>query len=101
MKFSLLTGATLLLPLSILAHPSLNPNPLTVLRKCFPLLGDIGENEAWFIANLQCNYVVSTYLSCITKIFYIATVLEIDLSSVRKMDSMGVDVIGLRSKCPP
>ncbi|KAF4158536.1 hypothetical protein CNMCM6069_003922 [Aspergillus lentulus] len=48
--------ATPLLPLSVLAHPNLNPNPFTVLRKCTPLLGDIGESEAWFIANLQCNY---------------------------------------------
>ncbi|KAF4188964.1 hypothetical protein CNMCM7927_009634 [Aspergillus lentulus] len=48
--------ATLLLPLSVLAYPDLNPNPITVLRKCIPLLGDIGESEAWFIANLQCNY---------------------------------------------
>lgn len=59
MQFSLLIGATLLLPLSVLAYPDLNPNPITVLRKCIPLLGDIGESEAWFIANLQCNYAVS------------------------------------------
>ncbi|KAH1486891.1 hypothetical protein KXV92_003447 [Aspergillus fumigatus] len=55
MKFSLLAGA-ILLPLSVLAHPNLIPNPLTVLRKCIPLLGDLGESEARFIANLQCNY---------------------------------------------
>ncbi|GIK04304.1 hypothetical protein Aspvir_008383 [Aspergillus viridinutans] len=68
MKSALLTAATLLVlltPLSILAHP--NPNPPTVLRKCMPLLGDIGEDEAWFIANLH----------------------------VRKMDLTGVDVIQL------
>ncbi|GIJ91725.1 hypothetical protein Asppvi_010697 [Aspergillus pseudoviridinutans] len=57
MKFTLLTPALLILsvdPLSVVAHP--NPNPPTVLRKCMPLLSDIGEDEAWFIANLQCNY---------------------------------------------
>ncbi|KAF7176130.1 hypothetical protein CNMCM7691_001606 [Aspergillus felis] len=57
MKSTLVTAALLTLtvtPLSVLAAP--NPNPPTVLRKCMPLLSDIGEDEAWFITNLQCNY---------------------------------------------
>ncbi|GFG13349.1 hypothetical protein IFM5058_06402 [Aspergillus udagawae] len=56
MKLTLLTALLTLTitPLSVLAHP--HPNPPTVLRKCIPLLGDLGEDEAWFIANLQCIY---------------------------------------------
>jgi hypothetical protein len=59
MKLTLSTALLTLTitPLSVLARP--NPHPPTVLRKCMPLLGDLGEDEAWFIANLQCIYAVS------------------------------------------
>ncbi|GFF31979.1 hypothetical protein IFM46972_03395 [Aspergillus udagawae] len=47
MKLTLLTALLTLTitPLSVLAHPS--PHPPTVLRKCMPLLGDLGEDEAY------------------------------------------------------
>jgi hypothetical protein len=61
MKLTLLTALLTLTitPLSVLAHP--NAHPPTVLRKCIPLFGDISEDEAWFIANLQCIYAVSRH----------------------------------------
>ncbi|GFF97918.1 hypothetical protein IFM61606_00762 [Aspergillus udagawae] len=56
MKLTLLTALLTLTitPLSVLAHPI--PHPPTVFRKCMPLIGDIDEDEAWFIEKLQCNY---------------------------------------------
>ncbi|RLL95652.1 hypothetical protein CFD26_102998 [Aspergillus turcosus] len=58
MKFTLLTTALLTLtvtPLSVLADPSPTTTTTTVvLRKCYPLYGDMSEGEVWHIQDVFC-----------------------------------------------